>query len=286
MSALHMEVVGKGPDLVLLHGWSLNLRVWDGLTQELFDRFRIISVDLPGHGRSPWDAAHTTPAEHAWLVHQSLASVSNRYSLLGWSLGGQIALDLAAAMPAQVERLILVATSAKFAAGSDFPHGMPRLLIDMMAERLRSDYRRSVSDFLDLQVRGSAGSGSILKQLQHALLVHGEAQPAALAAGLNTLLKSDLRASLGHIQAPTLAIAGQHDRITRPAATRALAQALPHARFVEMPHAAHAPFLSHRKEFATLVANFLTAQPRRPKRRNKKIRSRRLARQRAGKTAR
>jgi hypothetical protein len=59
-------------------------------------------------------------------------------------------------------------------------------------------------------------------------------------------------------------IGGQNDRITAPAASRALAQALPDARYVEMHRAAHAPFLSHRKEFAALVDNFLRGAVARP----------------------
>jgi hypothetical protein len=59
------------------------------------------------------------------------------------------------------------------------------------------------------------------------------------------------------VRAPTLVIAGRNDRITAPAASRALAQALPDARYVEMRRAAHAPFLSHRGEFAALVDRFL-----------------------------
>jgi len=57
VSALYYEVHGEGcgRDLVLLHGWSMNLRVWDGLAGVLEKSFRLISVDLPGHGRSEWN---------------------------------------------------------------------------------------------------------------------------------------------------------------------------------------------------------------------------------------
>src|SRR5580698_3178204 len=122
---LYIETHGTGPDLVLLHGWGLNLRVWDGLTRELESTFRVIAVDLPGHGRSAWNPKARTPAEQAWQVHATLSSISDRYSLLGWSLGGQIAIDLAAAMPGSVERLILVATTPRFAKSEDWPYGMP-----------------------------------------------------------------------------------------------------------------------------------------------------------------
>src|SRR5882757_10133913 len=183
MKELYIEVKGSGPDLVLLHGWGLNIRVWDGLVQELGDRFRMIAVDLPGHGRSAWGAGGGTPAEQAWLIHTTLASVSNRYSLLGWSLGGQIALDLAAAMPSQIDKLVLVAATPRFTAAPDWPYGMKLNAITKMATQLREDYQRTVRDFLDLQVRGSMDGPSVVEQLRHALSVHGEDAPEALAAG-------------------------------------------------------------------------------------------------------
>jgi pimeloyl-[acyl-carrier protein] methyl ester esterase len=260
MSDLNVEIAGDGPDLVLLHGWGLNLRVWDGLVHELRNRFRLIAVDLPGHGRSGWNVGRGTPAEQAWLIHQTLESVSDRYSLLGWSLGGQIALDLAAATPSQVERLVLVATTPKFVVGPGWPHGMTVAAISNLSMQLQTDYKRTVSDFLDLQVRGSVEGESVLEQLRKALFVHGQAQPAALQAGLNTLATSDLRSMLPQVRARTLVIAGQYDRITPPGASRALADALPDGKFVEIRRAGHAPFLSHRNEFAVLVSEFLSAR--------------------------
>jgi pimeloyl-[acyl-carrier protein] methyl ester esterase len=259
MTQLYVEVNGNGPDLVLLHGWGLNVRVWDGLVDELRDRFRMIAVDLPGHGRSPWSPGRNTPAEQAWLLHSTLAPLSNRYSLLGWSLGGQIALDLAAAMPAQIEKLALVATTPRFIVAPDWPHGMKADTVAKMATQLHQNYRQTVRDFLDLQVRGSLEGARVIEQLRNALFVHGEAKSEALEAGLNTLATSDLRSTLPHVRTPTLVIAGQNDRITAPAASRALAEALPDARYVEMRRAAHTPFLSHRKEFATLLERFLRA---------------------------
>lgn len=254
---LYVETRGRGPDLVLLHGWGLNLRVWDGVIRELSSSFRTITVDLPGHGRSAWNPKARTPAEQAWQVHATLASLSDRYSLLGWSLGGQIALDLAAAMPGSVERLVLVATTPRFAAGVDWPYGMRPAALDKLATQLRTNYKRTVSEFLELQVRGSAASEKVLAELHGSLFSHGEAHPKALVAGLDILKTSDLRSLLSVVSAPTLVIAGQYDRVTLPAASRALAEALPDARYVEFRRAAHAPFLSHTTEFAALVTNFL-----------------------------
>jgi pimeloyl-[acyl-carrier protein] methyl ester esterase len=261
VSALYHEVHGKegGQDVVLLHGWSLNLRVWDGLVRELAPRFRLIAIDLPGHGRSDWDPRATTPAAQAWRVHETLAPLTERYALLGWSLGGQLALDLAAALPAGIERLALIATTPKFLAGPNWRCGTPRPLLARLAHRLHSEGERAVNDFLALQVRGSAPrtAARVLAKLRAALSTHGAARPEALMSGLVRLRDGDMRPALPMVRVPALVMAGQRDRIIRPAASRALAAALPQARYVEVAGAAHAPFLSHPGQFVRQLAGFL-----------------------------
>ena len=76
MSALHVQIRGRGRDLVLLHGWAANLGVWKDFTRALSHRFRIISLDLPGHGRSDWDPSAATPAAQTWRVHETLAPIT------------------------------------------------------------------------------------------------------------------------------------------------------------------------------------------------------------------
>src|SRR5215469_2387506 len=155
MSALYAEVTGQGRrDLVLLHGWGMNLRVFDGLAAALAKRYRIIAIDLPGHGRSDWDASIHTPAAQAFRVHETLAPLTTRYHLLGWSLGGQFALDLAAAMPAGIERLVLVATTPRFLSGPDWRHGLKAASLARLEDAVRADPKRAVAEVLKLQVRG------------------------------------------------------------------------------------------------------------------------------------
>jgi pimeloyl-[acyl-carrier protein] methyl ester esterase len=261
VSGLYTEVRGRGPALALLHGWGLNLRVWDGLTAALCERFRIIAVDLPGHGRSEWLPERSSLEAQAEQVHRAVSAVSGTYSLLGWSLGGQIALQLAAAGPegaaAAIDRLVLIAATARLSAAPDWTHGVPPERLAEQAAGLRSDYRRTVGDFLELQVRGSAGGEAALGQLRAALFAHGEARPEALARGLELLRDTDLRPLLGAVAQPTLVIAGQYDRVTLPAASRALAAALADARYEEIRRAAHAPFLSHLPQVSALLTRFL-----------------------------
>lgn len=259
MTGLHVEVRGQGPALVMLHGWGLNVRVWDPLVQALGRRFRLIALDLPGHGLSPWQSAHASGCRQVEWISDTVTPLlgGSRAALLGWSLGAELALQWASMQPQWLERLVLVAATPRFTSAPDWPYGAPADRLERLAEDLRSDYRRTVSDFLELQVRGSASAEGVLAQLRAALFAHGEARTEALAAGLDILRETDLRPALGGIDTPALVVAGQYDRVLLPAASRALAQAMPRARYVEVRRAAHAPFLSHASEMAALMTEFL-----------------------------
>jgi pimeloyl-[acyl-carrier protein] methyl ester esterase len=259
MSALYHEVSGRGRDLVLLHGWGMNVRVWDTLKRALAGRFRVIAIDLPGHGCSHWDPAAATPAAQAWRVHETLAPLTNRYTLLGWSLGGQIALDLAAALPAGIERLALIATTPRFLAAPGWRHGSAPGLLWKLISSLHTDRARALNEFLALQVRGCAPrtADRALSVLRTALALQGSARMEALMHGLERLRDADLRDSLPAVRVPALVIAGRLDRITRPEASRALAAALPQGRYVEFARAAHVPFLTHTVHFVSVLAGFV-----------------------------
>src|SRR5438552_12437112 len=88
---MHIDTVGSGPDLVLIHGWAMHAGIFAPLTKALATRFRVHRVDLPGHGYSRVDAASLDPAPCA----AALAARVPRALWVGWSLGGLIALQAA-----------------------------------------------------------------------------------------------------------------------------------------------------------------------------------------------
>lgn len=259
MSALHCETTGAGPvAMTLLHGWSLNLRVFDSLAGMLGDVARSTAVDLPGHGRSPvYTGTPDAPWPLASVAAQVLTTTQSADAvLLGWSLGGQIAITAAALHPERVRALVLICASARFVA-DDAAVGMPPAVAAEFGRRLLADPGQAQNDFLELQVRGSSRAGQSLVELRAALQAQGLADPGTLRASLETLFTTDLRELLPQVRVPALVIAGQYDRVTHPLACRQLAENLPDARFVELPRAGHAPFLSHTVQVADLVREFV-----------------------------
>ena len=111
--------------------------------------------------------------------------------------------------------------------------------------------------FLALQVRGDEHALELLRTLKARVFAHGEPNAGALRQGLELLATTDLREDLPHIQMPTLVIAGERDRLTPPEAGAWAAEAIEGARFLSIPGAAHAPFLSHRRQFLEGLMQFL-----------------------------
>lgn len=250
---LHVELRGEGPGLVMLHGWGLDSAAWSPLLPRLEQSFRLALVDLPGHGRSRGATAAPNLAGWADAVAEAAPPGS---AWLGWSLGGQVA--MAAALAGHdIPRLVLVATTPRFVAGPDWPCGVPADVLAGFAAALARDHAKTVRDFLSLQLRGDARAATLLRTLRALLAASPAPDPAALAAGLDILADTDLRARLAKLAAPVLVLAGARDRLTPAAAGRRLAASLPHGRFHGFEDAAHAPFLTHGEAFAAAVESFL-----------------------------
>ncbi len=252
-TGLHVDVRGDGPPLVLLHGWAMHGGLFAPLVPAFAARYRVHVVDLPGHGFSatvaPYSLDRLTDALAAALPAQPA-------TFLGWSLGAIVALQFALRFPQRVSALQLVAATPRFTSAADWPHAMAPQTLARFGDELAAAYRLTLQRFLALQVQGSADGRVALSTMREALFARGEPPPAVLAAGLELLAQTDLRAAVRSIAAPTLLISGARDALTPPAAGAWLARAMPAARHIEIAGAAHAPFLSHRTEFESTLRAF------------------------------
>jgi pimeloyl-[acyl-carrier protein] methyl ester esterase len=190
-------------------------------------------------------------------IDDALDDVDAPLTVLGWSLGGQVALQWAHRRPERVRRLILAATTPSFVTREGWPDAMTATTLARFGDELRTAYRLTLLRFLTLQVQGSDEGRRTLSHLRAHVFERGEPTRDALSAALALVLHADLRPLLAKIEAPALVIGGARDALVPLAATRALAAALPHATHRTIDGAAHAPFLSHPRAFLDAVQAFI-----------------------------
>ncbi|MHB1094080.1 pimeloyl-ACP methyl ester esterase BioH [Thiobacillus sp.] len=241
------------PTLVLIHGWGMNAHVFDGLTELLAGDFEVHAPNLPGHGGRAALPRNTLQDWADDLVQQ----LPERATLLGWSLGGQVAMRAALDHPHRVARLILLASTPRFVMSEGWEYGMPLADLEDFSSALLADPHATLLRFLSLQTRGMPGQKAMLQQLRQTLLAAPPAESSALAAGLAILCNTDLRAELSQLMQPALVLHGALDMLAPAAAGEWLADNLCDAQHLEFARAAHAPHLSHGEDVATAIRRFL-----------------------------
>jgi pimeloyl-[acyl-carrier protein] methyl ester esterase len=254
---LHIETVGSGPDLVLIHGWAMHSGIFAPLTPLLSERFRVHLVDLPGHGFSRDDDAPVDA--RAWAARIVAATPPNAL-WVGWSMGGLVALHAALDAPAHVYGLVEIAESPRLLSAADWPYAVAPSVLAEFGAGLQRDYRRAIERFLALELIGSANAQSMLRELKTRVFERGEPPMRVLVDGLRVLETSDLRERLAGLTMPNLWISGRRDRLISAAAMRWSAQRSGHGEFVEID-SGHAPFLSHPCEVAEAIFDFAARLP-------------------------
>ena len=254
---MHYEVKGSGPPVLLLHHGIADGRVWKPQWESFAERYRLLRCDLAGFGRSP---IATVPVLHATDVSTLLDDLGiSSAGVVGCSLSGRIALELAVGRPELVGALVLVAaglpdvnwSQAVLEYGAAEDEAVARGDLDAATElnlRMWVDGpRRSPAD-VDPEVRAVVG-----EMQRHAL----ERQAPVWATLDEELLVPDVAARLGEIRAPTLVLVGEEDIDDMQTLAGRLAAEIPGARHATIAGAAHVPNLEQPAAFDALVLDFL-----------------------------
>ena len=250
----HVEVIGKGHPLVLIHGWGMHSGVWQSLIKRLSKNYMLYVVDLPGMGQSP----SIEPYQLYRLAEEVAEVIPGVSEILGWSLGGLVAQNIAVTQPDRVKKLILVGSTPCFIEKKGWQSAIRRDYFTEFSQNLETDYQRTMIKFLTLQCMRAKDARDTVKQLRQSF----ESKPAPsqkiLREGLHILLESDLREESIKIRKPTLLIHGDRDTLAPVQAAHWMMQHLPKGVLRVISGAAHAPFLSHSEQFIEALDQFLT----------------------------
>jgi len=249
---------GKGHPLVLLHGWGLHSGVWQSVLPELEKNFHCYAVDMLGHGKSQASSNKPFSLENMRNeLHDFINSIhSENIILLGWSLGGLVAVDYLKSNNEKIKKLILVTSNACFCKKDNWQYGVDDVVLEIFSQQLEQNYKKTVDKFMALQMFGSDDYKQGLKILKHSITSRPEPSMASLREGLKVLKETDFRTSLNHISQPTLMITGEHDRLMPYQAAEAMQPLFKKADCHMIKGAGHAPFISHQAEFINAIKNF------------------------------
>ena len=239
--------------MVLLHGWASHPQVFRGLARALEKHFRVHVLALSGYG----ETAACTPYTLERMADTLAAAAPKQCSVVGWSLGAQVALTWAQRAPKQVHRLALMAATPCFMQRADWPHAVTPMVMRQFTSAIKRDCPSVLRRFVALQSLGDAHAVRVAHKLRTALFTNPLPAQEMLEAGLDILRVADLRGMLPSIQQPAWVLHGEQDAVTPCAAGQALSDALPRARFHKIAGAGHAPFLSDPTAVAMLLQEFL-----------------------------
>ena len=235
------------PNLVLLHGFTQTGASWSEVVAALPERYRPLAPDIRGHGA----ASEARPVSLCGVVEDVSAAAPGPFALVGYSMGGRLALHVALALPERVRRLVLIGASPGLA--DDAARAERRLADEQLADEMQP---MTIEAFADRWAQMPVLAGQPPSVLSAARADRLRNTPAGLAEalrGLGTGAVPSLWERLGEVGAPVDLVVGEWDSRFRAIAAD-MAAALPKARVHVVPDAGHAVHLEAPAAVAKVIA--------------------------------
>ena len=264
---------GEGTPIVLVHGLSLDHRSWHYQYVDLADRYRMVGVDLRGHGHSTLGSEPVGPHRFA----ADLAAVIEQLDLqdavvVGHSLGGtvvgQLCADRADLVHERVAGLVFVGTFASAVAGE----GRFRELFSPTMIRLAARFQTGTEPRGEANTRPLAyamarspfGPHPEPEQVRFTLDMGSATAPAVMSGATVANIDYDGRDALHQIDRPSLVVRGAHDSLATARSAAQLEAALTDPEVVVFERCGHLPMLEDRAHFADVLAGFVDRVTTRP----------------------
>lgn len=261
---LHYKDEGKadGPLLLLVHGFGDSHFSWEGWVARLGDRYRIITVDLPGHGLTRAPDGYVASADGFADLIDALAAKENlpKFAIAGNSMGGGVAWQVAVRHPERVDALIL-ADAAGWPATT---LKKPPLAFKLLQYSWGRAFLRSIDNtpLIRSGLRGEVGNPAVITDPFIARWAELQRAPGHRAILMSIQPGKHSQATkevLATIKAPTLVLWGEIDPLIEVAGAHKFAEAIPGAKLIVYPKVGHLPQVEIPQRTADDVATFLEA---------------------------
>lgn len=233
MVKINYLVEGKGEAVVLIHGLSDNLLYWEILASALKSDFKVIRYDLRGHGQSELGEDKITVGLFSDDL-KNLLDVLNveKASLIGFSLGGMVAIDFAVKYPSMVSSLVLMSTASKLNSHS-------KGVLDSFSKAIDEGFETFYDFVLPLVlcpdvIEKNKEELETLKEIAAPL-----ANNSAIKKAIGAAFQFDLDGDLSKIDVPVLVLAGKHDGIFLPSQQKEMREKIENSEFVVFDDVRH-----------------------------------------------
>jgi len=237
--------------LVLLHGWGSSSESWQPLIPHLQNIAPVITLDLPGFGESEEIPDFNLES----LIELVVAELPESSTLIGWSLGGMLGVQIAARYPQKITRLITLAANAKFVASDDYETAMALAVNRPFNKSFAEDSTGTLKLFNGLLAQGDNNERSVLKQLR--TLIKPEAANTNWMQALELLATLDNREAFVSLTQPGLHVLAEKDVLVPVSAINSLTTLNPQQQVSIVYGAAHALHWSQPEIVAGKIAVFL-----------------------------
>jgi 3-oxoadipate enol-lactonase len=242
---------GSGPVVVLIHGHPFDRSLWRPQLNSLSASWRVLAPDLRGFGESPATPGTVAMSELADDLWELLAHLGiEDAAVVGLSMGGLIAMELALTQPDRIWALGLVATTAQPVEDGE------RERRHALADRVEAEGMGVMLEYMRPQF-GPDPDPALVAEIG-AMITRNSPQGAA-AALRGRAVRPDYRPGLRELTVPAFVCAGTHDVWSTPAVTREIVDCLRDPRTVTLEHVGHLPNREDRERFDAALASFLNA---------------------------
>ncbi|MPZ73596.1 MAG: alpha/beta fold hydrolase [Nitriliruptorales bacterium] len=252
--SLHYSVHGdQGPWVTLVHGGMMGSAGWLDQARRLADRTRVLTFDLRGYGRSskPRDGYTVTQFAADMLALWDALAIAES-AVVGFSMGGFVAIETALRAPERVSALMLVGTADGLPAAAR--EGFLRRARELELTGTEAERAAHVDRVFSAGFR--AAHPAFIRDYANAV---ADNDPRCLAATFRGLAAFDRRDAVSHIACPVLVVCGERDAAIPPEHSRALAERIAGSRLVTIAGAGHTVHAEQPETFAALVREVLTA---------------------------
>ena len=250
---MYYEIHGGGAPLLLLHGAYMTIDLMDAILSGLAASRQVIAVEQQGHGHT---ADIDRPITYEQMADDSAGLLDHlgveRADVVGYSMGGGIALQMAIRHPGIATKLILADCGAAFSEPG-------REAFRNMAAATKAKGLAAITDVAMRRLFApefQADHPDLMADRRAAFL---RTDPEVFRAACDALAGLDLRPELGKVNVPVLVLVGEHDEATPPPMSHELAAGLPQARLEIIPGCAHVPQLQSPDVFLDAIGDFLSS---------------------------